>query len=771
MTHFVSNRPLLMAMVLFVTVAWFAAPAWSVTLVQDGRAMCTIVVPRESRTLVAAAQDLQDHLRKMSGAEVPIIHDANQASGVGIYIDTMPFEVNVSGRSIDRTMTWPDGYVIEVIEFDGNTGVFLSSAVTAGVQNAVYGLLEDHWGCRWYTPGEIGAHIPKRRTVTLEIPGGRQIVKPDFEKRTPWYNDNAFKNFSRKEIADIQKWYRRNRHGEPRGSAGHGWGQMYKPPALNRIDDDGDGVSDLTPLVGGVRSAESTGNGLCMSHPQSVEIAAEWFIDFFKARPEFDHWSFSQGDNMQFCECDRCRRAASNQGALMLRLSNRVIQRVNEIHPDKCITILPYQATLEPPQEFVRGHDNLRPIIVSMGVDQIRPKSETIVFRTQVERWMTMLPQAWSYDYICWSGGPWPLFSSLQRTRDFYRSVGYTGVMDEYLSRNLGTDLHMWLSARTAWDSSMRVEELLDEFFLNYFGPAGLDMRSVYERIEQHMLSASGVGTSYANLPQLYPPELIDDCLAQIAEATGNVSDRVILSRIERDVNCLKATKLWLSFWSTLGEANRTGDRSRRAEVVQACQDYLDFVTGLDGTLTLGGGGIRKMAKRLGRGLAGNGTHFSQAQRGGTWPGEFFYYDWLDQGGKIMDAQSRSGFHIGPHGLYLKRGARGEIIYDVGTTQDLKFKEVYLPGCHTGWDLAIKLALPERGHNGVQVSLDDGRTWITAFEDLDTNIPTRDLTKHVAGTNRFLLKLWVQNSEDQEILALDHWVLKGTTEKADSDNE
>ena len=109
---------------------------------------------------------------------------------------------------------------------------------------------------------------------------------------------------------------------------------------------------------------------------------------------------------------------------------------------------------------------------------------------------MTMLPRAWSYDYITWMSGPWPLFRSLQQTRDFYVRVGYTGVMDEYLGRNLGTNIHMWLSRRMAWDTDLRVEDLLNEFYPAYYGTVGQEMRSVHEQIERHMLSLGPVGTS-----------------------------------------------------------------------------------------------------------------------------------------------------------------------------------------------------------------------------------------------------------------------------------
>ena len=740
-----------------------------VTLIEDGRARCVIIVPLENEPILYAAEDLQYHLQTMSGAQVPIVHHASKADPrerVGIYLDTKPLNVHVPGRHVDRKMLWPDGYVIEVIEFDGNTGVFLSSPMPEGVRNAVYGLLDDHLGCRWFTPGKIGEHIPPRRTVTLDVAGNRDVARPSFERRTPWYNDNGMGHMPLAAKRDVVRWYRRNRHGEARGPAGHGWHQMFTRKRLETIDEDGDGVSDLTPMVDGKRDRAFTGNGLCMSHPLAVEIAAQWLIEFFNSHPEYDHWTFSQCDSMQFCECDRCMAMGSTHGAHMLIMSNRVIERVNRVHPTKRITIMPYEATLEPPQAFIPANPNLNPVIVSMGVDQVWPKDRSPDFRRQVERWMTMLPRAWSYDYITWMSGPWPLFRSLQQTRDFYVRVGYTGVMDEYLGRNLGTDTHMWLSARMAWNGDLRVEDLLDEFYPAYFGAAAEDMRWVYERIEQHLMSVGPVPASMTSVPRLYPSDLLTECLSRVALGKEKVSDDPTrMARIERDENCLKATQMWLTFWSVLGDANRRGDRTARAEAARACKAYLDFVNGLDGTLTLGGGGMRQHADLQMQALSGTGTYITEGLDGKPLPGRFSYYDFFDQGGKITDAKSWTGFDIGTHGLYLEPNAVGEVIYDVRTTEGFRFKEVFLPGLRTGWQAAIRMALPEGGHNRIEISLDQGRSWITAFEDLDTTIPVirHDLTRHVGGTRQFLLKFRVENS-DKRVLALDNWVIEGVTE-------
>ncbi len=743
----------LVALVLTEATLLYAKPAQSVTLIENGQARCTIVVPLEEKRITEVAEDLRYHLGKMSGAHVLIVNDPTQVKGVGIYIDTKPPNVHVPGRFFSREGLWPDGYVIEVIEFDGKTGVFLSSPCPEGVAHAVYGLLEDYLGCHWFTPGEIGEHIPQRRTVTLHIPSGREVAKPSFEKRGPWYNDNVNGRMTYEEIALLNKWYRRNRRGEPRGYAGHNWKNIF-PKELREE------APELAAFFKGKRHPEV--GGLCMSNPRTVEIASHWFINFFNDHPDFDYYSFSQSDSPEWCRCDECLQMASNDGARMLLMSNRVAEKLAEVHPTRRITIMPYKATLEPPKEFIQGHPNLAPVIVSMGVDQVRPRTNdnpsSNNYRRQVAHWMKMLPQAWSYDYVGVYNGPWPLFHALQETQDFYRSVGYTGVMDEYLSRNMGTDIHIWLSTRMAWDKRLRVEDLLNAFYPAYFGAAAEDMRQIYERFEQQMLSVEGGSSTMTDVPRFYPARLVDDSLAQIAKAKRKVADNpTIVARIERDENCLLATKLWLVFWSALGQANRSGSDEERQSAASTCRAYLDFVSSLNGTLTLGGK-AHIIAERSLTDLTGSGTYFEV-------PGPFIYWDNLDQGGKSYHARSRKGFYIGAHGLYLKPGVTGEIVYDFRAAEGLKFKEVSLPGGPGGWDTAIHLALPAGGHNKVQISPDQGQTWMTTFEELDNrgDVVKYDLTDYVGGKNQFLLKFWVQNT-DEEILGLDTWVITGTIE-------
>jgi len=193
-----------------------------------------------------------------------------------------------------------------------------SSPHRKGLRNAVYGLLEDHLGCHWFTIGEIGEYIPQRATVKLDIPSSRDVAKPSYEACSPWYDLNALRNMTLKEKAQMNKWYYRNRRGGAVGDIGHNWEAIFG---------DQKNEPDLWILYQGERRP---GLGLCMSSPRAVEIAAEYFIRLFNKHPDYDYYSFCQGDSLNWCECVRCQKMGSNSGARMLIMSNRVATKVAE---------------------------------------------------------------------------------------------------------------------------------------------------------------------------------------------------------------------------------------------------------------------------------------------------------------------------------------------------------------------------------------------------------------------------------------------------------
>ena len=148
-----------------VVISWLFAimpAAADIELTKNGQAMAVIVhnghdqpspeLPlsdaRRGRIVRSAAEELQYYLQQRTGAELPIVGD-RQAAGDKPAI-VMELVERVPGSS-DR----PTGQQAYLIKTQGKN-LLLKASTLLGLHNAVYGLLEDHLGCRFYTHRQKG---------------------------------------------------------------------------------------------------------------------------------------------------------------------------------------------------------------------------------------------------------------------------------------------------------------------------------------------------------------------------------------------------------------------------------------------------------------------------------------------------------------------------------------------------------------------------------------------------------------------------------------
>ena len=716
-----------------------AAPAAgkgaSVVLVDRGRPACTIVLAAKATGILPkAAKDLQEHLREMSGANVSIVSDPQKAKGVRICLGWRPEGLKLPVEPTPESVR-PDGYLIAIAGGD----LVILSPRPEGVRNGVYGLLEDYLGCHWFKPGPIGRHVPKRRTVEVRLPAGYQRVRPTFEYRKPWYNGVAKAFWSREQHRQYDVWQTRNRAGGLRGSIRHNWRAIFTP-SDQRTD------PALAPFLHGNRRP---GQGqACMSHPRAAEIAAQYFIRLFRRLPHHDFYSFSQNDGHGWCTCDACKAMGSNNAARMLKLSNAVARRLAEVFPNKGISILPYSGTIEPPKKFIRGHGSLAPVICSIHMEQVKPKTDPACaeHRRRVERWMTMLPRAWSYDYIGHFPGPWVLFNKVQLEHDYYRSQGFTGIVTEYRGHQLGTDLVMWLALQLAWDSRQRVSGLLDEFYPAYFGAAGPAVRRIYEDFERNMVSV-GSGGNPMDVPKLYPAKKVDAALAALNAAKRKVAgDATRIERLERNISWLSLTKRWLKAWDAHTTYRSSAKKADGRKSMAAAKSYLELFSQLKGRLALGRMGQSHVVEMISR---NPGTYFDRP------PGAFSYSDSMDGGGNVrLHAKRCDGFFFGRYGLCLRPRSTGTLVYDMRTGGGLRFKNAQLENMYLYQQPGVR--------SRIDISVDQGKTWTVISKNRAMSRGQLDLPPVIANRWQFLLRFTAW-SADKEVLILDRWGVRGTT--------
>ncbi len=156
------------------------APAYF--LAKDGVAQARIVVAEEAPASTKyAAEELQRFLGEITGGTFEIVPDTERLRDGDIVLGC---NAQLGKATREKHLYDTIGNESYVIESTGKH-LIIAGGEPRGTLYGVYGLLEDHLGCRWFTP--TVSRIPKSATLTL----GRfsQKEQPVLEYREPFVMD------------------------------------------------------------------------------------------------------------------------------------------------------------------------------------------------------------------------------------------------------------------------------------------------------------------------------------------------------------------------------------------------------------------------------------------------------------------------------------------------------------------------------------------------------------------------------------------------------
>lgn len=148
--------------------------AAGIVLVEQNNAKSVIVIPDVSKSVeIFAAQELQYHIAKATGAKLAIIQEnampVDCKTGIFLGNCKTASQKGISTKGLKR-----NGFVIKCIDDnlfmagrDGN-GSWLSVDTETGTLFAVYQFLDEQMSVRWLWPGELGEVIPKRETIVVK---------------------------------------------------------------------------------------------------------------------------------------------------------------------------------------------------------------------------------------------------------------------------------------------------------------------------------------------------------------------------------------------------------------------------------------------------------------------------------------------------------------------------------------------------------------------------------------------------------------------------
>ncbi|MBI3923589.1 MAG: hypothetical protein HY318_19375, partial [Armatimonadetes bacterium] len=289
-------------------------------LVKEGVARATIVIPDEPLPVhKAAAEELQYHVRRASGAELAIISENQSTPGSdSIYLGPCRRTLQIG---LWPATTKPNGYILRTVGSDlficgddTNGNVFWvqhANRTRVGTLFGVYELLERELKVRWLWPGELGTVVPHSRSITVgnwNTTGAPPFIHSRWADYGPGVSalEGWSSNEVRERYIDTQgKWLRRHRFAlgiamDMAHAFAHWWEPKGKdhPEYFNLLPD---GTRRPDPTF---YSGDPELISMCVGEPALwSEIVAEWQKTRTPGAPYIDA---TENDTNGKCVCEKC---------------------------------------------------------------------------------------------------------------------------------------------------------------------------------------------------------------------------------------------------------------------------------------------------------------------------------------------------------------------------------------------------------------------------------------------------------------------------------
>ena len=479
-------------------------------LAKDGATDYRIVLPSaptENETF--AATELQYFIEKATGAKPEILREnAVQAEGKYLYVGA-----TAAAQAAGVTPTYAEvgfnGFAVKQIEDD----CYLRGYADYGTRNAVYEFLAYAFDYECYAADEI------RLTETAEakLLAYDLQVTPSFDWREGNYGE-----IIRNETQLYRMRFNATEEIFVLGHQTHCSMDIVDPYEYDFRSEkykDWYATKTWTRFSTGKESPVQ----LCYSNPDMAKAYIENLIDMIKDSSA-GAMLLGMEDNVDWCTCEKCAASKQKYGtdaAVIIPFLNKVQAAVDawfaENRPNEQPTRLvmfAYYVTVVPPAKYNAATGAYEPMDDSMKLN----KNSAIMFAPikaeydlpfvesdptdvtgphgQLLGWRSISDTlyAWTYSLLPSSG--LLFFDTFEVMADNYRLLDEHGVMmlldqtEHYQQKSSAAwgRAKAYVMAKLAWDTSLNMEELLDDFFAHYFGEAGETMKTLLDEQREWMV-------------------------------------------------------------------------------------------------------------------------------------------------------------------------------------------------------------------------------------------------------------------------------------------
>jgi len=519
-------------------------------LVQDGQPKATIVIAADALdTNKEAAELLQESVRKISGATLPIIDDSQPVSGSAIYIGRskvvdalkLPIPAGYS-RKLDE-----EGYIIRQI---GDKLVLAGNdhRPAPAYKGSLFATVEilQRLGCRWYFPGEFGEFFPSSRNISLPLLN--ETIKPSMAVRGFWYGMASHRRKDENLKRDMQTWMARNRYlpyGEVLPSAGDGsimrpfekWEKRVIDGKEERVNLLFEEQPELFALN---KDGSRNKDYVCLSNPAVLDRVSEFAFAYFEKNPNEIAYGISPPDGAPTCECPDC--LAANQNFMQkdpsdpkiqdisggfYKFLNQVAERVEKKYPTKLVSTLAYSGRIRPPENLTL-HKNITVRTALLAHSRHHRYDQPITWQTKervqyYKRWSEMVDLLVEREYYPVFQFnvhvPQPMHHASVANIRMLKQMNFKGMEWEGRTSFFAEGATNYIRGQLLWNTETDVEALLQDYYTRFYGKAGKTVRAFDEAIEKQLTQSLVDHHEEERIPEIYTHPFV----VRVTDSVGDV--------------------------------------------------------------------------------------------------------------------------------------------------------------------------------------------------------------------------------------------------------
>ncbi|MCC6697133.1 MAG: DUF4838 domain-containing protein [Candidatus Hydrogenedentes bacterium] len=438
-----------------------------------------------------AAYEMQHFLRDMSGMELPVLEqpglpplELRMLKGGQESLRDGQAPAHLDGQSASEPPLGPEGYSLHVWK----EYLSIRGGGPRGTLYGVYALLDDHLGCRWFTP-EV-SRIPKGDR--LDIPPIDEVLpSPPLEYREPFVAEALDPDWALRNRVNGQFMELDEAHG---GKVKYE-GFVHTFESLLPPDEFFDTHPEFFSLIDGKRLKYRS--QWCNTNPELAKVVTERVRQNMREYPEATVFSVSQNDWGNYCQCPDCTALAEKEGsqaAPILYLVNQVARGVREEFPDKLIDTLAYLYSRKPPKTM-RPEPNVIVRLCSIECCFNHPFAECAseqnkAFVQDLSGWSRVCDRLWIWDYVTSFSHyltPFPNLHVRGPNIRFLAEHNVRGIFEQdvYNTRDGElSGLSGYLNAKLLWNPEADPKQLMTEFCEGIYGEAAPHVLRYLELLE-----------------------------------------------------------------------------------------------------------------------------------------------------------------------------------------------------------------------------------------------------------------------------------------------